>query len=719
MVFFFISRRKKGRPLEIFKIIGTVALDGVEQFNKDVDSASEHGSKFATALGNGLKTLATVGATTLTATTAAVGALTKMAMSNYADYEQLVGGVETLFKDSGGQVMQYANNAFRTAGLSANEYMETVTSFSASLLQGLGGDTEQAAEIANLAITDMSDNANKMGTDMSLIQNAYQGFAKQNYTMLDNLKLGYGGTATEMARLINDSGVLGDTIEVTADTVNTVSFDKIIQAINTVQTRMGITGTTAKEASTTIQGSVASMKGAWTNFLTGLSDDTADMEALITNLSETVITVSENVVPVLLGTLPNIASSLVTLADTLLSEHVPGIVQDLISGLMSSVPQLATTVFEVGTQILASLIQGIQQNASSLSQAAVDIAVGFVQFVLENLPTIISAGAEILVNLATGIADAIPELASTAVATITQIVETLTDPETLEALLEAAVEIITALGIAITENLPLLVDAAINLMTRLVEFLTTEENLALLVNTAITFITKISTALIENLPLLVGAALEVVTKLATELTKQENLLLIAEAGLQLFLGIVGKLPEIVNQLCASAGVMISQLVMDLTGADKIAEFFGVGEKWGKALAEGFASTIGAVLTGGAINIKGSASAIAEKAKQASNQNIPIPKMAKGGVLGKGQLGFLEGDGAEAVVPLDQNRAWISAVAADMNAAGIGGQPTDTQALKEIFQDFLGAFPDMMEEAFSKMKFDVNNREFARLVKAVN
>ena len=188
--------------------------------------------------------------------TAATGltAITKSAISNYGEYEQLVGGVETLFKDSADIVQQYASEAFRTTGLNANEYMSTVTSFSASLLQGLNGDTASAAEKANKALVQMSDNANKMGSDMSSIQAAYQGFAKQNYTMLDNLKLGYGGTASEMARLVNESGVLGDSMEVTAETVKNVSFDQLIDAIGVVQDRMEITGTTAKEAASTLQG---------------------------------------------------------------------------------------------------------------------------------------------------------------------------------------------------------------------------------------------------------------------------------------------------------------------------------------------------------------------------------------------------------------------------------------------------------------------------------
>ena len=225
--------------------------------------------------------------------------LGKQSISNYADYEQLVGGVETLFKESSDIVQGYAEQAYKTAGLSANEYMETVTSFSASLLQGLGGDTKKAAEIADLAIIDMSDNANKMGTSMEMIQNAYQGFAKQNYTMLDNLKLGYGGTKTEMARLVRESGILGeagkDLTEKNLD--QKVSYDQIIMAIHQVQENMGITGTTAKEASSTISGSVASMKASWQNLLTSIADDNKDLGKSIDEFIDSTITASQNLVP--------------------------------------------------------------------------------------------------------------------------------------------------------------------------------------------------------------------------------------------------------------------------------------------------------------------------------------------------------------------------------------------------------------------------------------
>lgn len=243
-------------------------------------------SKAITSAINGLKQLGS-----------AVINVGKQAYGSYAEYEQLVGGVETLFGDSADELMNYANVAYKTAGMSANQYMEQATSFSATLLQGLGGDTAKAVEYANMAIIDMSDNANKMGTDMTMIQNAYNGFAKQNYTMLDNLKLGYGGTQSEMARLINDSGVLGDTVKVTAKTVKDVPFDKIIEAIHKTQQEIGITGTTTKEAEGTITGSTASMRASWENLLIGIADGKQDISPLLDNLVQQVIVAGKNMIP--------------------------------------------------------------------------------------------------------------------------------------------------------------------------------------------------------------------------------------------------------------------------------------------------------------------------------------------------------------------------------------------------------------------------------------
>lgn len=330
--------------MELFKLFGTIALNGVDETHSALDGitnkASGIGSKIASGVGSVAKTVGTAAVGAVAATTTAVAAIGKAAVSSYAEYEQLVGGVDTLFKESSQKVQDYADNAYKTAGMSANAYMDTVTSFSASLLQGLGGDTEAAAEMANTAITDMSDNANKMGTDMASIQNAYQGFAKKNYTMLDNLKLGYGGTASEMARLVNESGVLGDSITVTAETVNNVSFDKIIEAIHVVQEEMGIAGTTAKEAATTISGSLSSVKASWSNLLTGMSSDDADISQLVGNLTDSIETAASNLLPRITETIGGIGEAAVQLAPVF-AESISKLVTDVAPDLLQAGIELA------------------------------------------------------------------------------------------------------------------------------------------------------------------------------------------------------------------------------------------------------------------------------------------------------------------------------------------------------------------------------------------
>lgn len=297
----------------------------------------------------------------------------KEALDSYADYEQLVGGVETLFKDSSGIVENYANNAYKTAGLSANDYMETVTSFSASLLQSLDGDTAKVAEVSNMAVTDMADNANKMGTDMSSIQNAYQGFAKQNYTMLDNLKLGYGGTKSEMERLLSD-----------AQKISGVKYDisnlnDVYQAIHVVQGELGITGTTAKEASTTIQGSVSAMKSAWQNMLTGIADDNADFDGLINNLVDSIVTAGENILP-----------RVETIIDGVIE-----LVMSTTEIIIDDLPQ----IIETGRGMISGLLQGIQEMLPELASSAFLIIQELVTSLLESLPQLLQMGIDLLTEL--------------------------------------------------------------------------------------------------------------------------------------------------------------------------------------------------------------------------------------------------------------------------------------------------------------------------------
>lgn len=362
---------------------------GIESINEEMKNTSIF-SQFGGALKSGLAVAAKAAAAATAAAAGAVIALTKSAVENYGEYEQLVGGVETLFKDSAGTVEEYANNAYKTAGLSANEYMETVTSFSASLLQSMGNDTQAAAEKADRAITDMSDNANKMGTDMQSIQNAYQGFAKQNYTMLDNLKLGYGGTKEEMQRLIDDANALnaaqGNYTNYTIE-----SYADIVDAIHTVQTEMGITGTTALEASTTIEGSVSAMKAAWGNFVTGLGNDNANISELSAQLIESVGTVAENVLPVVETVLKNIAQAV--------QEDGPAMIEKFVSYAIEKLPE----IISLGLQMVVSLVKGIAQNIPQLVTSVLNMVATIVQTIWEALPDIIEVGKNIVRGLWEGI----------------------------------------------------------------------------------------------------------------------------------------------------------------------------------------------------------------------------------------------------------------------------------------------------------------------------
>lgn len=336
-------------------------------------------------------TLATFIAATVAAG-AAIGAIGTKAIKAYADYEQLVGGVETLFGKNAKTVQKYANEAYKTAGMSANAYMETITGFSASLLQSLGGDTAKAAEYGNQAVIDMSDNANKMGTDIQRIQDAYQGFAKQNYTMLDNLKLGYGGTKTEMERLLADAeAIKAKNGEIASYSVD--SFADITEAIHVVQTEMGITGTTAKEASTTIQGSLGMVKGAWENLLTGLTDPTQDLDALIQNLFDSLITAGENLEPrveqVLIGiskVIPKLAPPLIEAVGNLIPKLLPVVAEgaaevvdciiDTVIGLLPKLPQL-------GSEILNAIYSGLA-DSDSLAATILTPIVGALASILEH-----------------------------------------------------------------------------------------------------------------------------------------------------------------------------------------------------------------------------------------------------------------------------------------------------------------------------------------------
>ena len=366
---------------------------GVEGVGDAMDDAGQKTSLFGDMLKSNL--LGDAIKSGIKAVASGIKSLISGAVEGYGEYEQLVGGVETLFGSSADTVIKNAENAYKTAGLSANAYMETVTSFSASLLQSMGNDTEAAAKKADLALTDMSDNANKMGTDMQSIQNAYQGFAKQNYTMLDNLKLGYGGTKEEMARLIEDAaklkGLYGAEAALYANKGVNGDLSIIIDAIHTVQTEMGITGTTALEASTTVEGSINSMKAAYQNFVTGLGDQNADIGALTEELIQTAGTVAENVLPVIENVVKNIAETV--------KKQGPDMITKFVAYATEKLPE----VLKLGIQLIVSLVKGLAQNLPELLRGTLALVDAIISAFLDSLPDIIEVGKDIVRGLWEGI----------------------------------------------------------------------------------------------------------------------------------------------------------------------------------------------------------------------------------------------------------------------------------------------------------------------------
>lgn len=426
-----------------------MAADGHLIFDTKIDE-----SGFNSGIGK-LMGLAAKGFTAITAAgIAAFGAVTGASLKSVASLEQNIGGVETLFKESADTVIENANRAYETAGMSANEYMSTVTSFSASLLQSLGGDTAKAAEVADMAIRDMSDNANKMGTSMELIQNAYQGFAKQNYTMLDNLKLGYGGTKTEMERLLKD-----------AEKISGIKYDisnlnDVYQAIHVVQTELGITGTTAKEAATTIEGSVNAAKAAWDNFLNG----SGTAEEFADAFSTAAVNIIENlgeIVPRLVSTIPTAVKAIYDQLAVQFEANAPvfakqagNIIENLVTGIEQNAPKLLTSAAE----LIGSLGTGLGERLPELIPVALQMIVTLADAIISNLPTIVSAGISIIKGLGQGIVNSIPTIITEAPRIINEFANAIYSG--LGQLIQVGWEIIKSLGQGIWDNKGLLLENA-------------------------------------------------------------------------------------------------------------------------------------------------------------------------------------------------------------------------------------------------------------------
>ena len=524
-------------------------------------------------LGSFTKTAAKTTAAITTAATGAVVALTKLSIDQYAQYEQLVGGVETLFKKSSDKVIEYANNAYKTAGMSANEYMSTITGFAASLLQGLGGDTKKAAEIGNMAVADMSDNANKMGTSMELIQNAYQGFAKQNYTMLDNLKLGFGGTKEEMQRLLQEAS------KISGIKYDISNFSDIIEAIHVIQKEMGITGTTAKEAATTIEGSLNMTKAAWTNLLTGMADDNADFETLIDNLVDSASAFGDNILPRIEVAIKGIGQ----LAEKLLPPIVarlPQLITDILPSLLNAgvqmvgslgngIIQALPTLINCGVQAIQTILNGITSNLSQIVSGAMVIIQSLVDGLVQVAPLLLGAGLQLIIALGQGIADNLPTLMPKIIDCIIKICDTFI--ENLPLLIDVAVQIILALVQGLVQALPTLIAE----VPRIINSFSDAINGALpqIITAGVQIIAMLIVGLIKSIPTLIANIPQIIMAIVNAVTLYnwkslgKNVIDWIKDGMDLMKGNIGN---------------VAKGIADWVGTS-ITNVFKGGLSWGKNL----------------------------------------------------------------------------------------------------------------------------------------
>lgn len=442
--------------LELFIKIGADDKEAQEALDRTEKSAEGATSKIG-KLGSGLTKIGAMAAAGVGVAATAVAGLTKQATSAYGEYQQLAGGIETLYKDSAGKMMQYANQAFASAGMDVNSYMNTAIESSAAMISSLGGDTEKAAEMTNMAIIDMSDNANKMGTSMESLQNAYRGFSRGNFTMLDNLALGFAGTKEGMQQLLDKaeelSGVKYD--------IN--SYSDIVQAIHEVQTSFGITGTTAKEGAETITGSMASVKAAWQNLITGLANPDADLGKLIDNVVDNAEVAFTNLIPTIQNALTGVANLVANIAP-IIAEKLPGLVEQILPPLLSA----ATTLIQALVQNLPTILQILLGEAPNI----ITMLVGAI---LDVMPMIVDLGFQLITALVDGIVNSLDVLIPAAVDMIMTIVDKLTDPDTIVKLIDAALKIIVALAEGLMNALPRLIEKVPviiqNLITALVNAL--------------------------------------------------------------------------------------------------------------------------------------------------------------------------------------------------------------------------------------------------------
>lgn len=509
--------------MNVFDLMAKITLDSSE-YEQGLDRAGGLAKK----LGSGLATAAKVGTAAVSAAASGISVLAKNAISSYADFEQLSDGVKTLFGDSAQKVLKDADEAFSTAGLSANEYMETSIQSAAALINSLGGDQAKAAELMNVSITDMADNVNKMGTTMESVQNAYRGFSRGNFTMLDNLALGFAGTKEGMEELLSKAE------EISGITYDISSYADIVQAIHVVQDKMGILGTTADEARGTISGSVSAMKSAWQNLVTGIADGNADFETLVGNFVESVSTVGDNILPRIQTALSGIGKLISGLAPVV-ADALPGLIND----------------------VLPPLISGAQTLITSVANA-----------LIQNAPSLLASAGEVAKQLVFGITDTIKSLSS---------------GESLSGILEAGVQLVTDLLNAMTEALPTLIPALTDIILGIIDFFTNPSNLSGLIDSAIQMILALAEGLINAIPQLLSRVPQIIAAIVSSII--ENAPKLLDAGIQLILKLAEGIISSVGAVSGAVADIIGNVVSSFLDLGKSAL------NWGKDMIDNFINGI--------------------------------------------------------------------------------------------------------------------------------
>ena len=678
--------------------------------------AASAGKTVAQGLGSALQTAVKGVGVAAAAAATMTGTLVAKSVSAFGDYEQLVGGVETLFKDSAGQVQAYANEAYRTAGLSANEYMDTVTSFSASLLQSLGGDTEQAAQYADMAIHDMADNANKMGTDMQSIQWAYQGFAKQNFTMLDNLKLGYGGTKEEMERL------LAKAEELTGKKFDISSFADITEAIHAVQSDLEMTGTSADEAKTTIQGSAAAMKASWCNMLVALTTGGENFDRSLAALIESVLTFGQNVIPAVEGALKGVANLIEGLAP-IIAQELPTLISTVLPELLNAVTAIINSLMSALPGLLATLtpclVDGVTQAFNTLVTCipqillvGLDLITGLAQGITSGLPLMMQTAAEAITNLSTGFSERIPTIIGLGLELIQALVQGISQNATV--IYQSAISAIFYLEQGIISALPSILQSGLQLVMALVQGIIS--SIPLVVQGWTQLITSAVQSIVTMLPMVIQGGIQLVISLIQGIIS--NLGQITQAAVQIVMALSIGLIQAIPQLIAAVPQLIAAIIDTILNTNwldvglqivqgigsglinGISGLFSGGQEAGQETASGVESGISAGQSG--INASASAAAQAGLDGFSGLQETTAIGETAAENLASGFEGFSIPDTAQqttdstlqALTGIEQTTDIGSTSASNLAGGLSGGSSAVTGAATDIVNSTVAAFEPM-------------------------